>query len=110
MAFLIVGGVTVDVASYRWKGQPVGDGAAMFDGSYRQTYRTTKDFYEVETVPMSSATSGTLLGVLTGAQPVACSGDGIATDNFFVEDVSYDGEYGAGVVLYVVAFSLRRAT
>lgn len=110
MPFLVVGGVTVDVARYRWKDVPVGDGAPMFDGSYRQTYRSHKARYEVGTVPMATAAASTLLAVLTGAQPVACSGDGIASANFFVEDVAYDTEYGAGAALYAIAFSLRSAT
>lgn len=77
MAFLIVGGVTVKVAT----GSPsrsvyeVGDRARAFDGTMLSRVRARKKEWTITTVPLLQADATTLETALNGALPVACSGD-----------------------------------
>lgn len=77
MAYLVVGGVTVEVAAGASSRAVVeiGDRARAFDGTLRSTVRSRKKAWSITTVPMTKANADTLETALNGTLPVAVSGD-----------------------------------
>lgn len=77
MAYLTVGGVTVDAAEGQTRVgvEEIGDRFRAFDGSMNSTVRAYKRSYEITTIPMTDTNADTLETALEGTQPVACTGD-----------------------------------
>lgn len=77
MPYLVVGGVTTEVApgASSRSVTEIGDRARAFDGTLRSTVRGRKKAWEFTTVPMTKAAADTLETALNGTLPVAVSGD-----------------------------------
>lgn len=87
MSYLVVGGVTVDVAegSAQVNVDEIGDRFRAFDGTMNSSIRAYKKSYDITTIPMTDANADTLEAALQGSQPVACSGDLTGSVNCHVQ-------------------------
>lgn len=108
MAFLTVGGVTVEVVPGGSSRRvfEIGDRARAFDGTPRSTIRAYKNEHSFTTVPLTQAAATTLEAALKGTLPVAVTGDRTGSVNAHpiitgVEDVATSGGY-----LVVYSFDL----
>jgi hypothetical protein len=77
MAFLIVGGITVEVATdgVSESRPQLGEVVRAFDGSPRSSVRGKVREWQIRTIPLPAASVTSLLAVLEGAHPIVCSGD-----------------------------------
>lgn len=78
MAFLIVSGITVPVApsGASRTTEEIGDRARAFDGTMRQTIRSTKRGWNATTRPLTESDANTLYNALLSTTlPIVCSGD-----------------------------------
>lgn len=76
MAFLIVSGITVGVASAQREEDVAGDSARAFDLTFRMTVTARKENWAITTKPLSRTASDALESALKSTtQPLVCSGD-----------------------------------
>lgn len=110
MAFLIVSGITVPVAPGGAKRatEEIGDRARAFDGTMRQTIRSTKRNWSATTTPLSQTDADTLYNALLSTTlPIVCSGDFLGASRNCLATVD-DWNYVKQAATYriVVAFTL----
>lgn len=113
MAFLIVGGITVPVASSSSptrSDDEIGDRDRAFDGTMRQMIVTVKHNHEGETKPITKTDADALVTALRASPPITCSGDWLgASGSYFATVREYRGVKVNGAFRVVVAFTLFEA-
>lgn len=109
MPFLVVGGVTVNVATDASSRtvQEIGDRARAFDGTMRSTVRARKKAWSFTTVPMTDAAASTLETALNGTLPVAVSGDITGSVNTHPEVTGREDVAISGGFNVVLSFTLH---
>lgn len=120
MAFLVVGGVTVNAAkdSVKRNITEIGDAARTFDGTWRQNIRNRVSGWQGRTPPLTTAVASSQFAALTSStQPVECWGDmlGAASSsgatNYFTRAVSEDAVVGGGSTFrFVIAWELQASS
>lgn len=107
MAFLIVAGITVSVASKSKDIVDNLDDARAFDNTARASYSPTrKNNYQVTTTLMTRASADTLIAAMPAATAVTCSGDMLATGSYFARVTGESAVMVPGVENVAVSFTL----